>query len=140
LYNRIAAENRILHHDWDKYDTRQVVFKPAKLDPKTLEAGYLQAYKDFYSWGSIFQGAATKQTVNGRLRHMAYAGGWKKFEPMWDFLIRAKKATQMLPVLEGVLSGFGRIRTEAAQRKHKYAGLPKHEIDSRIMQILTGEK
>ena len=42
-----------------------------------------------------------------RLRHMAYAGGWKKFEPMWDWIIRAKRATQMLPALESILAGFG---------------------------------
>src|SRR5262249_35418723 len=35
---------------------------------------------------------------------------WKKLEPMWDLLIRAKRATSMLPVLEGVLSGFGQYR------------------------------
>jgi hypothetical protein len=39
---------------------------------------------------------------------MAYARGWKKFEPLCDFIIRAKRATNMLPVLEGVLSEFGK--------------------------------
>jgi hypothetical protein len=41
------------------------------------------------------------------MRHVGYAAGWKKFEPMWDFVIRAKRATQMLPTLEAILSGFG---------------------------------
>jgi hypothetical protein len=26
------------------------------------------------------------------LRHAAYSAGWKKFEPCWDFVIRAKRA------------------------------------------------
>jgi hypothetical protein len=39
---------------------------------------------------------------------MAYAAGWKKFEPAWDLVIRAKRASGMLPALEQVLGGFGR--------------------------------
>jgi hypothetical protein len=41
------------------------------------------------------------------LRHIAYAGGWKKFEPLWDWVIRAKRVTSLLPMLEAVLTGFG---------------------------------
>ncbi|HZF38245.1 MAG TPA: hypothetical protein VE715_05455, partial [Blastocatellia bacterium] len=44
----------------------------------------------------------------GRLRHIGYAGGWKKFEPLWDWVIRAKRAGSMLPALETMLSGFGK--------------------------------
>ncbi len=39
---------------------------------------------------------------------MAYAAGWKKFEPLWDFVIRTRRAGAMLPVLEAILSEFGR--------------------------------
>lgn len=42
----------------------------------------------------------------GQMRHVAYAGGWKKLEPMWDWIIRARQLGRMLPVLESVLSGF----------------------------------
>ncbi len=51
-------------------------------------------------------------TLSGGLRHAAYAAGWKKFEPLWDLVIRAKRTALMLPVLETVLSEFGR-RTSA---------------------------
>jgi len=44
------------------------------------------------------------------LRQVAYAGGWKKCEPMWDLIIRAKRASSMLPVLETVLAAFGARR------------------------------
>jgi hypothetical protein len=73
-----------------------------------LESGYWRAYRDFYRWGAIFRGARTKQTAGGRLRHVAYAGGWKKFEPLWDFVIKTRRICRLLPVLESVLSGFGR--------------------------------
>jgi hypothetical protein len=53
------------------------------------------------------RGAATKPDFIGAARHVAYAGGWKKFEPLWDMVIRARRLTHMLPVLESVLTGFG---------------------------------
>jgi hypothetical protein len=32
----------------------------------------------------------------GALRHIAYAAGWKKFEPMWDWVIQAKRVSKLL--------------------------------------------
>ncbi|MBV9865851.1 MAG: B12-binding domain-containing radical SAM protein [Abitibacteriaceae bacterium] len=110
LYKRMAEQHRLLHSDWDLYDTRHVVYRPAQLAPEALEAGYWRAYQDFYRWGSIFQGAWAKDGWRERMRHVAYAGGWKKFEPLWDCIIRARRATNMLPMLENILSGFGNHR------------------------------
>lgn len=42
-----------------------------------------------------------------RLRHVAYAGGWKKFEWLWDRVISARQVNRALPLLETLLSGFG---------------------------------
>src|SRR3979411_1121289 len=100
----MEAEGRLLHRDWDLYDTRHVVFKPARLIPAELEAGYWRAYRDFDRWGSILRGAATKATLRGRLRHVGYAGGWKKFEPLWDALIRSRQVLHALPLLEAILT------------------------------------
>jgi radical SAM superfamily enzyme YgiQ (UPF0313 family) len=110
LYTRMEQEGRLLHSNWDLYDTRHTVFQPRHMTPEQLEAGYWKSYRDFYRWGSIFKGAAAKQTVSGQLRHMAYAAGWKKFEPLWDFIIRARRVTMLLPVLETILSEFGKQR------------------------------
>jgi len=107
LHSRMQAEGRVLHSNWDLYDTRHAVFQPKHLTPARLEAGYWQAYKDFYRWTSIARGARAKDTWSGQLRHFAYAAGWKKFEPLWDFIIRARRVTSMLPVLETILSEFG---------------------------------
>ena len=108
LRQRMEAQRRILHDNWDLYDTRHVVYRPARMTPEALEAGYWRAYRDFYRWGSIFRGAFVKEGWMERLRHAAYAGGWKKFEPLWDWVIHARRVTAMLPVLENVLAGFGK--------------------------------
>jgi len=104
LHARMEAEGRILHRDWDQYDTRHVVYRPARLDARTLEEGYRRAYREFYRWRAIWRGATAKPELRGRLRHLAYAGGWKKFEPMWDVVIRTGQVLHALPVLEAILS------------------------------------
>lgn len=38
---------------------------------------------------------------------MAYAGGWKKFEPFWDMVLRLKQVGYSRPLLENILAGFG---------------------------------
>jgi radical SAM superfamily enzyme YgiQ (UPF0313 family) len=103
LYARMAAQRRLTSGDWDLYDTRRAVFTPARMSARQLEDGYRWAYRRFYEWGSILRGARAHGDVVGGLRHMAYAGGWKKFEPLWDLVIRAKRAGTMLPVLERIL-------------------------------------
>jgi radical SAM superfamily enzyme YgiQ (UPF0313 family) len=128
LYQRIAAQGRLLHSSWDLYDTRHVVYRPARLTPAALEAGYWRAYRDFYGWSAIFKGASTKTELTGRLRHIAYAGGWKKFEPLWDWVIRAKRVTHMLPVLETILSGFGWHPGDPRQQPNDYPQLAKNVV------------
>jgi len=130
LYRRMEADTRMLHHEWDLFDTRHVVFKPHRLTAPQLEAGYWRAYRDFYRWGSIWQGASTKPGLRPRLRHLAYAGGWKKFEPLWDLLIRSKQVLHALPVLETILTGFGSrpaIAGTSALRDSKPEALPTLE-------------
>ena len=119
LYRRMAAQGRLLHSNWDLYDTRHVVYHPANLSPAALEDGYWRAYRDFYRWGAIFRGAATKERWLHRLRHVGYAGGWKKFEPLWDWAIRARRVSGMLPALEAILSGFGRHGSEPVKAANR---------------------
>lgn len=108
LYDRMQRQNRLLHSDWHLYDTRHTVYRPAHLSPDALEAGYWKAYRNFYQWKSIWRGASTKGSAIGMARHIAYAGGWKKLEPMWDWVIRSKRVANLRPALEAVLTGFGR--------------------------------
>ena len=111
LHRRLADDRRIITDDWDLYDTRHVVYRPRRMSPGELEAGYRRAYRDFYRWSSICRGATQHETVRARARHLAYAGGWKKFEPMWDVVIRSRHVNMMLPALERTLDAFVGART-----------------------------
>lgn len=112
LHRRLASQGRVTSTDWNRYDTRHVVYRPAGMTPAELEDGYWRAYRDFYSWGSILKAAWTKENTVERVRHLAYAGGWKKFEPAWDVVIRARTVSRLRPMLEAVLAGFGSHRSD----------------------------
>ena len=119
LYHRMQKQNRILHSRWDRYDTRHAVFRPAKMTTQVLEEGYWRAYRDFYTWDAILKGARTKSGTKAQLRHLAYAGGWKKLEPVWDFLIRARQVGRALPILESTLALLDAQRPEKLKRARR---------------------
>ena len=110
LFARTEAAGRILTRDWDLYDTRHVVYQPARLTPEALESGYDWAYREFYRWSSIAQASLSHGSIKHQAKHFFYAAGWKKFEPLWDVVIRAKQLRAMTPVLEGVLSKVTAVR------------------------------
>lgn len=107
LYQRMNDQGRILTSNWDLYDTRHVVYQPLKMSIDDMESGYWRAYREFYRWGSIFKSAGKHGNWTERMRHLAYVGGWKKFERFWDLVIRAKRVCNFSPLLESVLAGFG---------------------------------
>ncbi len=104
LHRQLSEAGRITTDDWDLYDTRHVVYRPAGLTPEQLKGGYDRAYRDFYGWGNIARGAASHPSLKHRAKHFAYAAGWKKFEPLWDVVIKSRRLHVMTPMLESVLS------------------------------------
>ena len=107
-------QSRILTYNWDLYDTRNVVYKTTNLTAEELKNGYDWAYKHFYSWTNIFKSSLNHESPKHMLKHFFYSGGWKKFESVWNFLIKTKNLNSMLPVLESLLS---RVNNEQDQLK-----------------------
>lgn len=103
LFQNMQKENRILSTNWDLYDTRHVVYKTTKLGHRELEIGYHWAYKEFYSWKNIVRASHKHDSLKRQLKHLFYSGGWKKFEPLWNFLIKTKRLSSMRPLLESIL-------------------------------------
>jgi radical SAM superfamily enzyme YgiQ (UPF0313 family) len=108
LFARMQAEGRIVTYDWDLYDTRHVVYQPARLTARALKEGYDWAYEEFYRWSSIARASVAHGSIKHQAKHFFYAAGWKKFEPLWDGVIRARQLRAMTPLLEGVLSKVSR--------------------------------
>jgi radical SAM superfamily enzyme YgiQ (UPF0313 family) len=127
LYERITAQGRLLSRDWNRYDTRHALFQPAHMTATQLEAGYWQAYRDFYNWSSIMASAWAKPGFPDRLRHLAYTGAWKKAEPIWDWIVRKGYLPKFLPLLETVLDGF---------EKDSNKVVPNASIENSISEVI----
>ncbi|MEP7366052.1 MAG: radical SAM protein [Acidobacteriota bacterium] len=124
LHKRMESEGRMTTRNWDLYDTRHVVYRPARLTAEQLKHGYDWAYREFYRWPSIARAALTHTSLKHRAKHFFYTSGWKKFEPLWNAVIRAKQLARMTPLLEAVLS-----RVTAAGAPKCAAGAPKRAAD-----------
>lgn len=133
LHDRMLGEGRIVTNDWNLYDTRHVVYRPARLQPQTLKAGYDWAYREFYRWGSIARASLYHGTRKHQAKHFFYASGWKKFEPLWDLVIRSRQLARTTPLLEAVLArvtGAGRqgFKPEASAPSLTPADFENREI------------
>jgi len=104
LYARMEKEGRILHRQWDRYDTRQVVYQTQGLSAEQLKNGYDWAYREFYSLSNIWKAAAVHPQMKHQIKHLAYSTGWKKLEPVWNFLIKNQWLGATRGVLEAVLA------------------------------------
>ena len=109
LHARMVREGRITTDDWDLYDTRHVVYRPARLTAGALKDGYDWAYREFYRWSAIAAASFTHGTRKHQAKHFAYAAGWKKCEFLWNAVIRARQLRAMTPLLEAVLSEVSRV-------------------------------
>ena len=109
LYQSMKQQDRLLHDNWSLYDTRHVVYKTKGLSAEELKAGYDWAYQSFYSWSNIWKASWQHKEFKHTVKHFAYAGGWKKFEPLWNFMIKTRGLNKMLPLLEAILS---KVKTE----------------------------
>lgn len=104
LFRNMEQQGRILTRNWDLYDTRNVVYKTERLSADQLKTGYDWAYRSFYSWSNIAKASLRHKSLHHQLKHFTYTGGWKKFEPMWNFMIKTGGLNKMLPLLEAILS------------------------------------
>jgi radical SAM superfamily enzyme YgiQ (UPF0313 family) len=85
-FERLEAEGRILHRNWSRYDTYHAVYRPQRMSPGQLEAGYNHARRQFASYSSIFRRSLG---LPGALKRIAYNTAWMKIDPLWVAIIRA---------------------------------------------------
>jgi radical SAM superfamily enzyme YgiQ (UPF0313 family) len=53
-FRRLEAEGRLLHKHWPLYDVEHVVFQPKQMSPERLQEGMEWAWRQSYSWRSMF--------------------------------------------------------------------------------------
>jgi hypothetical protein len=100
MFARLNQEGRILHRDWEKYDTRHAVFRPKHMTPSQLEEGYWWSYQKFYAYRSIL-----KRSVGlpNPLKRVLYNVAWKKMDRVWDVILAHGLVGRILQPFELVL-------------------------------------
>ena len=98
LYKKLDSEERIVDRNWAHYDTTQVVYRPKLMSAAELEAGYFQAYRDFYSWASILTRSRLQEP--GSAKRLLLNIAYKKIEPTFSLLGKGLRAGWARPMME----------------------------------------
>jgi radical SAM superfamily enzyme YgiQ (UPF0313 family) len=88
LFRQLEAEGRILHRDWDRYDTSHVVFQPKHLTAEELDHGYAWCYDTLFSHRSIWQ--RRPRDLRAVPPYLAMSYLYKRSNRFWHFLIRQR--------------------------------------------------
>ena len=86
LFRQLDAEGRLLHRNWDLYDTAHAIFLPKHLTPEELELGYDWLYRRLFSHASIW--GRRPATVSEWPSYFGGAYLYKRSNRLWRFLIR----------------------------------------------------
>jgi radical SAM superfamily enzyme YgiQ (UPF0313 family) len=93
LFKRMERAGRLLHRDWELYDTAHAVFKPRQMSPEELEWGYDWMYRRLFSWASIWKRRPVQMTSVPAYLGMATL--YKKSNRLWHFLMRHRLVHQV---------------------------------------------
>lgn len=86
LFRQMEAEGRLLHTDWNRYDTAHVVFRPKHMTPEELEQGYAWCYERLFSHRSIWR--RRPQDWRAVAPYLAMSYLYKRSNALWAWLIR----------------------------------------------------
>ena len=86
LFRQMESEGRLLHRDWELYDTAHAVFRPKHMSPEELEEGYAWMYRRLFSHASIWRRRPEDWRAVAPYLGMSYL--YKRSNRFWHFLIR----------------------------------------------------
>ncbi len=86
LFRKLEKQNRILHRDWDRYDTAHVVFQPRRMSAAQLQSGYEWCYRQMFSLRSILR--RCPRSVEDVAPYLAMSFLYKRCNFLWSLLIR----------------------------------------------------
>ena len=99
LFRRMESENRLLHRDWNYYDTAHCVFRPRHMSPEELEQGYQWIYRRLFSHASIWKRRPEDWRAVAPYLVMSYL--YKRSNAFWHLLIKHELvASVWRPIIE----------------------------------------
>jgi len=113
LFRQLDAEGRLLHRNWDLYDTSHVVFRPKHLTPDELQFGYDWLYRRLFSHASIWR--RRPAAVSEWPAYLAGASLYRRSNRLWRLLIEHRLVHCVWrPLVERARRGQLRIRGRLA--------------------------
>jgi radical SAM superfamily enzyme YgiQ (UPF0313 family) len=86
LFRQLESEGRLLHRNWDLYDTAHVVHRPKRMSPEELERGYAWSYRALFSHRSIWR--RRPEDREAVLGYLAMSYLYKRSNLFWHLLIK----------------------------------------------------
>jgi len=86
LFRQMEAQGRLLHRNWDLYDTAHAVFRPRHMSPEELEQGYEWIYQRLFSHASIWRRRPEDWRAVAPYLAMSYL--YKRSNRFWHLLIK----------------------------------------------------
>jgi radical SAM superfamily enzyme YgiQ (UPF0313 family) len=117
LFRQLDAEQRLLHRNWELYDTAHVVFRPKHLTPDELLLGYDWLYRRLFSHASIWD--RRPESWAALPTYLAGAYLYKRSNRLWRFLIERRLVHAVWHPL-----------VESARRRHLAF---RHSLDATIV-------
>jgi radical SAM superfamily enzyme YgiQ (UPF0313 family) len=99
LFRQMEAEGRLLHKNWELYDTAHVVFQPKHMSPEELQQGYAWLYARLFSHRSIWR--RRPQQAQAVLPYLAMCYLYKRSNRFWHWLIKQRLTARVWhPIVE----------------------------------------
>jgi radical SAM superfamily enzyme YgiQ (UPF0313 family) len=116
LFRQMESEGRLLHRDWNLYDTAHAVFRPKNMSPEELEQGYAWMYQRLFSPVSIWR----RRPVDWRavVPYLGMSYLYKRSNRLWRLLIKYHLVHAVWrPLIELTRLRHARFRKELAKRE-----------------------
>ncbi len=115
LFRQLEEEGRLLHRNWDLYDTAHVVFRPLHMTPEELAEGYEWCYQRLFSHASIWRRRPSDWRAIPPYLLMSYL--YKKSNRLWHYLIAKQLTSQVWgPLVEVTRRRHLRFRSRLRNR------------------------
>jgi radical SAM superfamily enzyme YgiQ (UPF0313 family) len=133
LFRQLDAEGRILHRNWNLYDTAHVVFQPKHMSCAELDRGYAWCYDRLFSHGSIWKRRPADPRAVLAYLGMSYL--YKRSNRFWHVLIKQRLTGAVWrPLIEHSRRRHLRLRAHLETLSPEEAGSQTH---SRASQYVT---
>jgi radical SAM superfamily enzyme YgiQ (UPF0313 family) len=121
LFRQLEAEGRLLHRNWDLYDTAHVVFRPKQMTSEELLLGYDWLYRRLFSHASIWR---RRPYHWGAIpTYLAGCYLYKRSNRLWHFLIKHRLVRRIWwPLVELTRRRHVKFRRHLAQQAPEGGG------------------